>query len=282
MRPAELYENPRSTFVANFLGQSNLIEGDVQAGERPTSSRSTCTASTSRSPTARAHTDGDRGWVGIRPEKVLIGDAGRGARRAGQHHPRWRGQRRQLRRRQHAVPRADAVGPGAPGVRSRTPAGPGSSGTATRSSCPGARSTPSSSTARRTPSAGAERRTPDDQHGGVAPADAVTATPAPETQRPRGLDRLPAAAARRGVAAALLRGPVLLAGRDQPLRPDRVGLPRLRDDLARQQLRRRVAGVLAARWCARSSTARSPRPSAWSSATCWPTRSPSRPGGGRT
>ena len=25
--PAELYENPRSTFVANFLGQSNLIEG---------------------------------------------------------------------------------------------------------------------------------------------------------------------------------------------------------------------------------------------------------------
>src|SRR3954471_17734993 len=29
--PAELYENPRSTFVANFLGQSNLIEGTIKS-----------------------------------------------------------------------------------------------------------------------------------------------------------------------------------------------------------------------------------------------------------
>ena len=48
--PAELYENPRTTFVANFLGQSNLIEGDHQEPRRATWSRSTCTASTSRSP----------------------------------------------------------------------------------------------------------------------------------------------------------------------------------------------------------------------------------------
>jgi spermidine/putrescine transport system ATP-binding protein len=27
--PADLYENPRTTFVANFLGQSNLIKGEV-------------------------------------------------------------------------------------------------------------------------------------------------------------------------------------------------------------------------------------------------------------
>ena len=27
--PDELYENPRTTFVANFLGQSNLIEGTI-------------------------------------------------------------------------------------------------------------------------------------------------------------------------------------------------------------------------------------------------------------
>ena len=33
-------------------------------------------------PTGRAHADGDKGWVGIRPEKVLIGDAGEAARRA--------------------------------------------------------------------------------------------------------------------------------------------------------------------------------------------------------
>src|SRR4249919_2347828 len=29
--PAELYENPRTTFVANFLGQSNLIDGAVRS-----------------------------------------------------------------------------------------------------------------------------------------------------------------------------------------------------------------------------------------------------------
>ena len=28
--PDELYENPRTTFVANFLGQSNLIEGQIR------------------------------------------------------------------------------------------------------------------------------------------------------------------------------------------------------------------------------------------------------------
>jgi hypothetical protein len=36
------------------------------------------------------------------------------ARRARQHDPWRRGERRELRRGQHAVPRADAVGPGAP------------------------------------------------------------------------------------------------------------------------------------------------------------------------
>ena len=28
--PEELYENPRTTFVANFLGQSNLVMSDVK------------------------------------------------------------------------------------------------------------------------------------------------------------------------------------------------------------------------------------------------------------
>ncbi|WP_428815170.1 TOBE domain-containing protein [Streptomyces albus] len=35
--PAELYENPRSTFVANFLGTSNLIEAEVLPPEEGTS-----------------------------------------------------------------------------------------------------------------------------------------------------------------------------------------------------------------------------------------------------
>jgi spermidine/putrescine transport system ATP-binding protein len=73
--PSELYENPRSTFVANFLGQSNLIEGRVKsrAADVVTVDMHGIDATI---PAARAHAPGDRGWVGIRPEKVLIGGEG--------------------------------------------------------------------------------------------------------------------------------------------------------------------------------------------------------------
>ncbi|GAA0986695.1 Spermidine/putrescine import ATP-binding protein PotA [Nocardioides aquaticus] len=73
--PSELYENPRSTFVANFLGQSNLIEGTVRHRDADlvTVDMQGVTVSV---PAHRVHTDGDRGWVGIRPEKVLIGEVG--------------------------------------------------------------------------------------------------------------------------------------------------------------------------------------------------------------
>lgn len=73
--PAELYENPRTTFVANFLGQSNLIEGTVRSrsGDTVTVDMHGIDVSI---PASRSHTDGDRGWIGIRPEKVLIGDEG--------------------------------------------------------------------------------------------------------------------------------------------------------------------------------------------------------------
>ena len=73
--PAELYENPRSTFVANFLGQSNLIEGAIKsrAADLVTVDMHGIDVTV---PADRAHAPGDRGWIGIRPEKVLIGDVG--------------------------------------------------------------------------------------------------------------------------------------------------------------------------------------------------------------
>ena len=73
--PAELYENPRSTFVANFLGQSNLIEGTIlsRSADLTTVDMHGIQVSV---PTGRTHTDGTEGWVGIRPEKVLIGEVG--------------------------------------------------------------------------------------------------------------------------------------------------------------------------------------------------------------
>jgi spermidine/putrescine transport system ATP-binding protein len=73
--PSELYENPRSTFVANFLGQSNLIEGTVRDSAADVVTLDMHGIGVSI-PTSRAHADGDRGWIGIRPEKVLIGQEG--------------------------------------------------------------------------------------------------------------------------------------------------------------------------------------------------------------
>jgi spermidine/putrescine transport system ATP-binding protein len=73
--PDELYENPRTTFVANFLGQSNLIEADIQGrdGNQVAVRVQGIPASV---PGDRAHSDSGSGWLGIRPEKVLIAEAG--------------------------------------------------------------------------------------------------------------------------------------------------------------------------------------------------------------
>jgi spermidine/putrescine transport system ATP-binding protein len=73
--PEELYENPRTTFVANVLGQTNLIEGKITGRSGDTVSVDMHGIAVSVQ-ADRTHTDGGEGWVGIRPEKVLIGDEG--------------------------------------------------------------------------------------------------------------------------------------------------------------------------------------------------------------
>jgi spermidine/putrescine transport system ATP-binding protein len=82
--PAELYENPRTTFVANFLGQSNLIAGKVlgQEGDFVKVDMHGIVVSV---PVDRAHTAGGAGWVGIRPEKVLIAEVGEEIDAPGNH-----------------------------------------------------------------------------------------------------------------------------------------------------------------------------------------------------
>ncbi|MFD3921040.1 ABC transporter ATP-binding protein [Streptomyces sp. NPDC058595] len=75
--PAELYENPQTTFVANFLGTSNLIEADVaertgdelvvtSAGVKLRLPADRCTARVA---------DGGRLLVGVRPEKISLAHA---------------------------------------------------------------------------------------------------------------------------------------------------------------------------------------------------------------
>ncbi|WP_173922168.1 ABC transporter ATP-binding protein [Agromyces sp. Marseille-P2726] len=69
--PEVLYELPRTTFVANFLGQSNLFTGAVVA---TTGAAITVEAGGSRIvvPTARAQRHQGEVTVGVRPEKVVL------------------------------------------------------------------------------------------------------------------------------------------------------------------------------------------------------------------
>ncbi|MHC0434088.1 ABC transporter ATP-binding protein [Streptomyces sp. O3] len=72
--PVELYENPATTFVANFLGTSNLIEAEVVDASGETALLRAADSKL-RLPTERAHTTlrtGDRVRAGVRPEKISL------------------------------------------------------------------------------------------------------------------------------------------------------------------------------------------------------------------
>lgn len=73
--PSELYENPRTTFVANFLGQSNLIGAEIE-GREGDHVKVRMAGGIASVRGDRAHSDTGKGWLGIRPEKVLIAEAG--------------------------------------------------------------------------------------------------------------------------------------------------------------------------------------------------------------
>jgi spermidine/putrescine transport system ATP-binding protein len=71
--PADLYENPTTTFAANFLGQSNLIRatvkervGDMVAIALPTG--------VIRVPSRRVPAGVNEVWAGVRPEKIKLHD----------------------------------------------------------------------------------------------------------------------------------------------------------------------------------------------------------------
>ncbi|MDO3701091.1 ABC transporter ATP-binding protein [Micromonospora sp. C28SCA-DRY-2] len=73
--PAELYEFPATAFVANFLGQSNLLAGEAAGaagGEVPVSAHGSRFAV----PADRARVDRGPVYLGVRPEKLhLVGSA---------------------------------------------------------------------------------------------------------------------------------------------------------------------------------------------------------------
>ena len=124
--PDELYENPQHDVRGQLPRPVQPHRGHRSQGRDGDFVKVDMHGIDVSIPADRAHAraDGDAGWVGIRPEKVLIGEEGEALDAPGNTHPGRRRQRRQLRRREHAVPRADAVGPGAPGLRAehRAPA----------------------------------------------------------------------------------------------------------------------------------------------------------------
>ncbi len=73
--PRDLYEHPHTTFVANFLGQSNLVRGRV-AGTDAESVQIDVEGATLRCPRDRSLDEKGEVWVGVRPEKVFLSRAG--------------------------------------------------------------------------------------------------------------------------------------------------------------------------------------------------------------
>ncbi|MFE4589670.1 ABC transporter ATP-binding protein [Streptomyces laurentii] len=74
--PADLYENPRTTFVANFLGTSNLIEAEVAETGTDivvTAGGGKLKVPGDRSPSAVR--SGGKLLVGVRPEKISLAHA---------------------------------------------------------------------------------------------------------------------------------------------------------------------------------------------------------------
>ena len=70
-RPADLYESPRTTFVANFLGQSNLVEGR-RVGAEQDAVVVEAHGHKLVVPAARAATGEQGVLVGVRPEKIRM------------------------------------------------------------------------------------------------------------------------------------------------------------------------------------------------------------------
>ncbi|GIJ14115.1 MULTISPECIES: ABC transporter ATP-binding protein [Micromonospora] len=72
--PADIYEFPATAFVANFLGQSNLIAGEV-SGSNGDDTLVTARGARFSVPSARARADEGPVYLGVRPEKLHLAGA---------------------------------------------------------------------------------------------------------------------------------------------------------------------------------------------------------------
>jgi spermidine/putrescine transport system ATP-binding protein len=85
--PADLYDNPETAFVANFLGQSNLIKGRIEGTDGDNLVVDLFGQKISM-PKKRSHAVDNSIYAGIRPEKFrisLVGTPTRGNTLTGGH-----------------------------------------------------------------------------------------------------------------------------------------------------------------------------------------------------
>jgi spermidine/putrescine transport system ATP-binding protein len=73
--PAELYDLPATTFVANFLGQSNLIRAEI-IGQAEQNLVVDVRGRKATVPLPRCRVTEGEVWMGIRPEKVFLARSG--------------------------------------------------------------------------------------------------------------------------------------------------------------------------------------------------------------
>jgi spermidine/putrescine transport system ATP-binding protein len=74
---ADLYERPRTEFVANFLGVSNLVDAQLRASQNGQATVETHDGATLHVPSDRIGPHGsDAVRIGVRPEKVRLSPAG--------------------------------------------------------------------------------------------------------------------------------------------------------------------------------------------------------------
>ncbi|HEX2355300.1 MAG TPA: ABC transporter ATP-binding protein, partial [Micromonosporaceae bacterium] len=76
--PADIYEFPANPFVANFLGQSNLLAAEV-AGRSGDDLTLSAHGSRFAAPATRARSAEGQVWLGVRPEKVQLAPTEQGA-----------------------------------------------------------------------------------------------------------------------------------------------------------------------------------------------------------
>ncbi len=69
--PTQIYENPATAFVANFLGQCNLVPGQITGGDGDNAVLSANGFNFSV-PRSRIHAAGSSAILGVRPEKITM------------------------------------------------------------------------------------------------------------------------------------------------------------------------------------------------------------------